>query len=155
MMQSRVDTVLERVKTRDRNHKNCSMENPLGLYSLGEACEKFFPGLNIDARDLKKEARRGRLKLIRIGKQLCVSEEAIREMLNSCQEKQNHQGSCSKIEGETAKPIGSLSTADERSAQVAAETTLKELVERLKPTSQAAGKLGRKATPRGSSSRTF
>lgn len=155
MKQGTVDTVIEGVKTQDRDHNHCSMENPLGLYNLGEACRRFFPGLSIDTRDLKKEARRGRLKLIRIGKQLCVSEEAIRDMLNSCQEKQNHQGSCSKIEGGTGKPIGSSLTADEKSAQVAAETTLKELAERLKPTSQAAGKSGGKTTLRGSSSRTF
>ncbi|MEJ2117891.1 MAG: hypothetical protein P8Y36_08330 [Alphaproteobacteria bacterium] len=76
MKQGTVDTVIEGVKTQDRDHNHCSMENPLGLYNLGEACRRFFPGLSIDTRDLKKEARRGRLKLIRIGKQLCVSEEA-------------------------------------------------------------------------------
>lgn len=126
-----------------------SRDNPLGLYSLNDACKKFFAGLDIDARDLKREARRGRLKLTRIGKRECVSEDAIREMLSTCQGNPNPQGSCSKIEEETANPTGSLSTTDARSAQVAAERTLRELEERLKPTSQAAGKLARKVTPRG------
>lgn len=155
MIQGTSDRILDKTgKPHDHSNRSdrAATNNPLGLYSLIDACKKFFPGLDIDARDLKREARRGRLKLTRIGRRECVSEAAIREMLNSCQESQSHQGSCSKPEVD-ASHSGSSLTMDVRSAQVAAETTLKELAARLKPTSQPAEKSGRKTTPKSYSSR--
>ncbi len=95
-----------------------AMEKPL-VYSLEDACKLFFPNVPITPKDLRKEARRGRLTITRINRQECVSEQALREMLAACQERKAQPDSGLSA-GEDASQSGISSTPDAKLALAAA-----------------------------------
>ena len=90
-------------------------KNPLDLYRLDEACIVFFAGLDVVEKDLRREAKHGRLTLTRIGKREYVTEAAIREMLDRCQERKVQPGYGSNSERDEEQSGKSLTQA-ERSA---------------------------------------
>ncbi|MBJ7545169.1 hypothetical protein [Rhodomicrobium udaipurense] len=93
--------------------------NPLNLYTLEDACGLFPSEIGITAKDLKKEARRGRLAVIKVSRKEFVSEQAIREMLAVCQEKSRPRVSGSDLADPTENQSGSSLTPEAKSALAA------------------------------------
>ena len=91
------------------------MENQLQLYPLHEAIKKFFAGTGVQERDLQKEVKRGRLILTKIDNRVLVSEDALKEMLKVCQEK-NPPPDSTLSKMPDGPPCGSSSTVAARSA---------------------------------------
>lgn len=62
--------------------------------TLKEACDLFFRG-RITPATLRAESRRGRLKIMRIGRTDFVTPSAVRGMMTQCQDPQKEPGSIS------------------------------------------------------------
>ena len=102
-------------------------------YNLQEACERFFANTHVQPCDLLWMARKKKLRLIKINKETLVTEEAIQEMIETCQGKEN-QPDCSRKNEQVVRRSGSLSMPDAKSAQAAAEKTFAELIKHSKTT---------------------
>ena len=100
-------------------------ENPLRLYGLQEAIAAFFPDIGLSVKDLRREAKLGRLVLTRINKRDFVTEAALREMLEACQERKAAPdfGSDAKAQPQ----LGSSSTEENRFALDALNMQIKKL----------------------------
>lgn len=97
------------------------------LLTLTEAADSL--GSNVKARSLKTEIDRGRLKAIKIGGRLYVTETDLLEMINACRE-QGSRPAC------TREAIdGSSSTDQLNTAQASALTIAEELKQRSRHTS--------------------
>lgn len=105
------------------------------LFRLSEAIATFFPNTGLQERDLRREAKRGRLVLIRIGNREYVTEAALREMLEVCQERKAHPGSGPNA-GQEGKQSGTSSTAAEKSALAFLNETLQQPKGRSRATSR-------------------
>ena len=101
--------------------------------TLKAACETFFDG-RIKPASLRAEARRGNLRLTRIGRTDFVTPRDIREMSNKCRDKQNRHGFGSNRPG--VDPMDASwnapSGASETTASSAALASAKESAIRLK-----------------------
>src|SRR5579885_3201172 len=101
--------------------------NPLDLYTLEDACKLFFSNIPITPKDLRKEARRGRLTITRINRQPCVTEQALREMLAACQENNSRLDYGQDRLGKTEARFGLSSTPEGKSALAALDHKLEKL----------------------------
>jgi len=122
-------------------------------YTLQEAVEKFFPqAARVTPRGLAAAVRKGRLRAEKVCGQYLVTEQALADFLNACtyhpdalQERQpchgqpNHPGSTSGPAAKAVPPNGPSSMDQKRLARVRAQTTLRRLSGRSKPTSPASG----------------
>lgn len=116
------------------------------LYTLREATERFLPP-GFSAKALRTEAKNGRLMLTRIAGKDCVTESAIRGMIELCRASRSRPASTSggaKVEIQS----GPFSDSDLKKAQDAAKETLKA----LKESSRASSRKGtsRRKKPTGS-----
>ena len=119
--------------SRDHESEAPRLVTDTGIYNLQEACERFFANTGIQPCDLEYQAKRKKLKLIRIRNNILVSAKAIHEMIIACQGKENLPD-CSRKNEQVARRSGSLSMPDAKSAQAAAEKTFAELTRRSKTT---------------------
>jgi hypothetical protein len=96
-------------------------------YSLDDAARKFFPSGNVTSRSLRTEIAKGFLLAIKVAGKLCVSEGAIKEMLErKWQDDRRVRGYISGVVVEIDVPTGKSEMDRRRSAQAAALMTLKE-----------------------------
>jgi len=58
-----------------------SEPSPLDLYALDDACDRFFPGLDMKPEDLRALAKRKKLRFVRVRGRVLVRGTAIREMI--------------------------------------------------------------------------
>src|SRR5215475_14936371 len=107
-------------------------KGPPKLYTLQDACNLFFSNVPVTVRDLRKEARRGRLVITRINRHQCVSEQAIREMLVACRERP-----VSNVRFGLRNNAASLSMEAERAALASLRLRMKKPDERSGNTSKA------------------
>jgi hypothetical protein len=106
-------------------------EEAMRLMTLAEAAGR----LGVKVSSLRTEIRRGRLRPIEIARKFYLTEEAVKEMLDTCRAKLRGRGS---ISGE-ADPVdtgGSYSTVGPSVAQAAAQISLQMLKEHSRGTSQ-------------------
>ncbi len=97
--------------------------------TLAQACAVFFRGA-ITPATLRAEARRGTLRLMRIGRADFVTPSAMREMMQKCQDPQKEPAS-----GSTPPNVsGSSVTERSRDALAAANSIAKELKKGSPPT---------------------
>jgi hypothetical protein len=92
---------------RDRSVDDIRPDEPV---PLAEACRLFFGGY-ITPATLRKEGQRGKIVLLRIANKHFVTPNAIKEMLNECQEPRNPLASSSERTSRpkpTAPPESSL-----------------------------------------------
>lgn len=99
--------------------------------TLKEACEIFFRG-TITPATLRAEARRGTLRIMRIGRADFVTPAAVRGMMTKCQDPHEEQGSTSTLKNES----GSSETDRSRAALAAAKQIAQELKSGLANTSR-------------------
>jgi len=72
-----------RRETSEKSHANAapSEPSPLDLYTLEDACGRFFPGLDMRPEDLRALAKRKKLRFVRVRGLVLVRGTAIREMI--------------------------------------------------------------------------
>jgi hypothetical protein len=103
-------------------------DTPLRLFV---AAQLAFPDESMTAGALRREAKRGRLRIERIAGRDYTTMRAIEEMRQQCHV--HPKDLASTDDGDTAgKAFGSSETANMRRAQAALSTTLKELKKRSK-----------------------
>ena len=103
---------------------------------LSVAAQLAFPDESMSAGALRREAKRGRLRIERIAGRDYTTMRAIEEMRQLCHV--HPKDLASTDDGDTAgKPFGLSETANTRRAQGALKTTLKELKKRSKSISPA------------------
>jgi hypothetical protein len=116
------------------------------LYSLADAAQLLSPDGRITARTLRTEARKGRLKLIRLANKDFVTEEAIEAMVTNaivptsslCQDADCQLDSISAEAVTTDRPSSSFSTDRKRLALEQALMSVEKLKRPCKPTSPKA-----------------
>jgi hypothetical protein len=101
-------------------------------YSLKQAVERFFPNGPLTVGSLRTEIKRGRLQVSRVAGKFLVTEAAIAEMLEACEECQiPEKPPVSTSDAVTAdRRPGSSSTERLKLAQAAAHSIATELKKR-------------------------
>ena len=94
------------------------------LFTLEEACERFFRGL-IKPATLRARAAEGKLRLTRIGKRHLVTAEDLAAMVRLCQDEPRDPASAS-MNAKAASPSG-LEAERARASQAALMATCEEL----------------------------
>ncbi|KAI95733.1 hypothetical protein JDN40_10635 [Rhodomicrobium vannielii ATCC 17100] len=124
-------------ETSKMSYANCatSEPSPSDLYTLDDACARFFPGLGVTPSDLRSLAKRKRLALVSICRKKFVRGEDLKEMV-LCLAEQNRRASGLKSE-KAGNRNGSSSTQAEKSARASIERMLMERPAPSKSTSKA------------------
>jgi hypothetical protein len=131
------------------------MSDPNELFPLEKACEVLLYG-TVKPSTLRAEAKRGNLRLIRLGKRDLVTRAAVNEMLERCQPQESLPDSGSdrhgemKLETSSAKRRTSFSTEESISPRDALRAQLRTLdVPSRRTLKNDTGPSGKRATSSG------
>jgi hypothetical protein len=123
------------------------MSDPNELFPLEKACEVLLYG-TVKPSTLRAEAKRGNLRLIRLGKRDLVTRAAVNEMLERCQPQESLPDSGSDRHGEMK--LETFSTEESMSPRDALRAQLRTLdVPSRRTLKNDTGPSGKRATSSG------